>query len=57
MYEITRRTGFVLIVVIVATLGVKCEGDFKSVPTVVRALQNDTVMLPCYLRTGSVEGK
>lgn len=34
---------------------VKCEisSDFLSVPTTVKAQENNTVLLPCYLNTAS----
>lgn len=44
-----------ILVVISSSNCVKCEiiNEFLSVPTTVKAQENNTVLLPCYLNTAS----
>jgi hypothetical protein len=47
---------FVFIFVVISSYNnyVKCDmNDFSSVPTTVKAQENNTVLLPCYLNTAS----
>lgn len=39
------------IMILINVKYVLCQSEFKSAPTTVKAPENDTVLLPCYLDT------